>query len=91
MSPHDVWTVIYGYDDRQKQEWERMRELSFWIHVHSMSSKKKRSPEDFRPLPWDLDKNGKPRTAKNPKEIWEEWQRQKTEKRKNGRGNLGTD
>lgn len=68
-----------------------MRELAFWIHVHSMAEKKRKTPQDFRPFNWDVDEKGKPKTARNPKEIWDEWQRQKAEREKqDGRNSLDT-
>jgi cytochrome c556 len=73
--------TIDGYNERQKQEWERTRAVVFNIHRHTALKKHANSAQKFWPFPWDR-RNGV-KVAQSAKEVWEEHQRMKALKQKN--------
>jgi hypothetical protein len=52
----DVWLAIEGYEEKEKEEWERTRSLAFIYAQYSANGCKKKTPQQLWPLPWDKKK-----------------------------------
>lgn len=69
MSQSELQYILKGSEEKEQEEWERIRTICFYTVVSGVGSKRIKKPTDLFKFPWDKKEIGKKMTQEEIKKL----------------------